>query len=199
MVGTSSSANRPFDTPRVLPHPKEDEPPPPPPPLGRLPSDGPPPLGFALIFIPAGGGGLPLGPPPPSALIHLRIRVLGTLFRFGQFFPPAPSVHLYQGSLVTPLESFLPPVADTMSQGPISTFFSTPVQLCPPAKRDDVINATLYFCFQDRWTGKKRQEAYSVAQKACSTLFLNTPRATLCEWGSCTYPSQKMGHREEIL
>ena len=60
--------------------------------------------GVVLIFIPAGGGGLPLGPPPslpwtpssppPSTLIHLRIRVLGTFFRLGQFFPPAPSAHL---------------------------------------------------------------------------------------------------------
>ena len=50
------------------------------------------------------GGGLPLrpppslpwtpSPPPPSTLIHLRIRVLGTFFRLGQFCPPAPSAHL---------------------------------------------------------------------------------------------------------
>ena len=33
-------------------------------------------------------------PPPPSALIHLRIRVLGRFFRLGQFFPPVPSAHL---------------------------------------------------------------------------------------------------------
>ena len=49
-------------------------------------------------FIPGGGGGgspldpllPPLDPLPPSALIHLRIRVLGTFFRLGHFFPPAP-------------------------------------------------------------------------------------------------------------
>ena len=40
----------------------------------------------------------------------------------------------------------------------------------------------LYFDFQDRWTGKKRQEACKVAQKACSALFLNTPMATLHEF-----------------
>ena len=47
---------------------------------------------------------------------------------------------------------------------------------------EDVINAILYFRFQDRWTRKKRQEAHNVAQKACSTLFLNTSMATLCEF-----------------
>ena len=74
-----------------------------------------PPLGVALIFIPAGGGRDPSPllppldplPPPPSALIHLRIRVLGTFFRLGQFFPPAP-LHLEQGYLVTPLYPFFP-------------------------------------------------------------------------------------------
>ena len=69
-----------------------------------------------------------------------------------------------------------------MSQRPISVFFSTPVHLCTRVKRDDVVNAILYFRFQDRWTRKKKQEAYNVAQKACSTLFLNTPMATLHEF-----------------
>ena len=69
----------------------------------------PPPTGRCFSFHSGGGGGLPPGPPAPlpwtpspgppppllpSALIHLRIRVLGTLFRLGQFFPPAPSAHL---------------------------------------------------------------------------------------------------------
>ena len=80
------------------------------------------------------------------------------------------------------LISFLPAVANTMFQCPISTFFSTPVQPCPSTKCDDVIDANVYFRFQDRWTGKKRQEAYNVAQKAGSTLFLNTPMAPLCEF-----------------
>ena len=69
-----------------------------------------------------------------------------------------------------------------MSQRPISAFFGTPVQPCPRVKRNDVVNVILYFRFQDRWTGKKRQEAYNVAQKACSTLFLNTATATLHEF-----------------
>ena len=143
--------------------------------------DPPPPQGVALIFLPAGGG-LPPGPPPslpwtpsappPSALIHLRIRVLGNIFSFRPIFSSrafgAPIAGFFGHSTV----SFLPSVADTMSQRPISAFFSTPVQPCPRAKRDDVINTILYFRFQDRWAGKKRQEAYNVAQKACSTLFL---------------------------
>ena len=69
------------------------------------PATPPPPQGVALIFIPVGGGAPVLpgpppslpwtpSPPPPSALIHLRITVLGTFFRLGQFFPPAPSAHL---------------------------------------------------------------------------------------------------------
>ena len=65
---------------------------------------------------------------------------------------------------------------------PIRTFFGTLVQPCPRTKRNDVIKAILNFRFQDRWAGKKRQQAYNVAQKACSTLFLNTPMATLCEF-----------------
>ena len=127
-----------------------------------------------------GGGGSPLDPLPLRS-ISPENQGSGNLFRLGQFFPPPPSAHLLQGSLVThsPLVSFLPPIADTMSQHPISPFFSTPVQPCPHAKRDGVINATLNFRFQDGWTAKKRQEADNVAQKACSTLFLNTPRAAL--------------------
>ena len=83
----------------------------------------------------------------------------------------APTAGFFGRSTV----SFLPSVADTMYQRPISAFFSTPVQPCPRAKCDDVVSVILYFRFEDRWTGKKRQEAYNVAQKACSTLFLNTP------------------------
>ena len=56
----------------------------------------PPPKGVALIFIPAGGGGglrppsLPWTPypPPPSALIQLRLWVLGTFFIWANFFLP---------------------------------------------------------------------------------------------------------------
>ena len=120
--------------------------------------------GVALIFIPAGGGGpLPLGPPPslpwtpspprPSTLIHLRIRVLGTFFRLGQFFSSHAFGALIAGFFGHSSVSFLPSVADTMSQRPISAFFGTPVQPCPRVKRDDVVNGILYFRFQDRWTG----------------------------------------------
>ena len=54
----------------------------------------PPPQGVALIFISAGGW-TPLDPLPPSplALNHVGIRVLGTFFHLGQFFPPVPSAH----------------------------------------------------------------------------------------------------------
>ena len=48
------------------------------------------------------------------------------------------------------------------------TFFGTAVQACPRAKRDDVKTAILYFCVQDRWSGKRRQEAYKTARKLLS-------------------------------
>ena len=57
----------------------------------------PPPPGRCFNVHSGRGGGAPPwtpSPPPPSALIHLRIRVLGTFFRLGQFFPPAPPAHL---------------------------------------------------------------------------------------------------------
>ena len=150
--------------------------------------------GFCAFFL--GGGGrcfnfhfgrgdpFPLDPHPPLppfALNHIRIRVLGTSFHLGQLFSPAPSAHLSQGSLVIPLVSLLPCVADILSQRPISTFFGTLVQPCPRAKHNDVITVILCFRFQDTWSGKKRQEAYNAAQKACYTLSLNTPMATLCK------------------
>ena len=72
-----------------------------------------------------------------------------------------------------------PCVADIISQRPRSMFLGTPVQPCPRTKRNNVIAATLCLCFQDRWSGKKRQDAYNAAQKSCPTLFLNTPLATL--------------------
>ena len=42
--------------------------------------------------------------------------------------------------------------------------------------KHDVIDVLLYF----RFTGRRRQEAYNEAQKACATLFLSVPIATLC-------------------
>ena len=119
----------------------------------------------------------PLEPLPPSPLRSNspENQGFGNVFSFGSIFSSrafsAPLAGFFGHSTV----SFLPSVADTMSQRPICAFFSTPVQQCPRAKCDDVVNTILYFRFQDRWTGKKRQEAYNVAQKACSTLFLNSP------------------------
>ena len=81
----------------------------------------------------------------------------------------------------------------TMSQCSLSSFFSSPVQPPPRAKREDVINALLYFRFKDRITGRKRQEAYNDAQKACATLFLSVPIATLCKFVAV---AQQMGTRD---
>ena len=153
----------------------------------------PPPQGVALVFIPAGGGALPLGPPPslpwtpspPPSPLHSNSpenQGFGNVFSFGPIFSSRAFSALIAGFFGHSTVSFLPSVVDTMSQRPISAFFSTPVQPCPRVKCDDVVNAILYFRFQDRWTGKKRQEAHNVAQKACSTLFLNTPMATLHEF-----------------
>ena len=152
----------------------------------------PPPQGVALIFIPAGGGTPPpwttslppLDPLPPSPL-HSNSpenQGFGNVFSFRRFFSSRAFGALIAGFFGHSTVSFLPSVADTMSQRPISAFFSTPIQPCPRVKRDNVVNAILYFRFQDRWTGNKRQEAYNVAQKACSTLFLNTPMATVHEF-----------------
>ena len=134
---------------------------------------------FSYVFNPPPktclGGGSPLPP-------HLRSRRnQGSFFLLANFFSPTPSVHRWQGSLVIPPVSLLPCVSDIMLQCPISTFFGTPVQPCPGTKRNNVMTAILYFHFQDRWSGKTMQ-AYNAAQKARSTLFLNTPMATLCEF-----------------
>ena len=83
----------------------------------------------------------------------------------------------------------------TMSQRSLSSFFSSPVQPPPRAKREDVINTLLYFRFKDRITGRKRQEAYDDAQKACATLFLSVPIATLCKFVAV---AQQMGTRDRL-
>ena len=140
------------------------------------------PQGVALIFIPAGGGGAPpwttslppLDPLPPSPL-HSNSpenQGFGNVFSFGPIFSSRAFGALIAGFFGHSTVSFLPSFADTMSQRPTSAFFGTPVQPCPCVKRGDVENAILYFHFQHRWTGKKRQEAHNVAQKACSALFL---------------------------
>ena len=47
----------------------------------------------------------------------------------------------------------------TMPQCLLSVYFSSPVPPLPHAKREDVIDALLYFRFKDRITGHKRQKA----------------------------------------
>ena len=81
----------------------------------------------------------------------------------------------------------------TMPQRSFLVYFSSPVQPSPCAKRQDVIDALLYFRFKDRTTSRKRQEAYNEAQKACATLFLSVPMATLCEFEAV---AQKIATRD---
>ena len=145
--------------------------------------------GLALIFIPTGGGGLPPGPPPPlpwtpsppppSPQVQLKTLVLGTFFGDGEkisrHLRRTPhtvclSFYVYSAFLVLQI---------TMTQCSLSVYFCSPVQPSPRAKRKDVIDALLYFRFKDRITGRKRQEACNEAQKACATLFLSVPMATL--------------------
>ena len=139
--------------------------------------------GLALIFIPRGGGPPPLpwtpSPPPPSAQVQLKTWVLGTFFGDGEKISRrlrrTPhtvylSFYVYSAFLVLQI---------TMTQRSLSVYFCSPVQPSPRAKRKDVIDVLLYFRFKDRITGWKRQEAYNEAQKACATLFLSVPMATL--------------------
>ena len=80
----------------------------------------------------------------------------------------------------------------TMPQRSLPVYFSSPVQLSPRAKREDVIDALLYFRFKDRITSRKRQEAYNEAQKACATLVLSVPMATVAQ-GSDSSSSSSSG------
>ena len=150
----------------------------------------PPPPGTCFNFHSDGGGGpLPPGPPPPlpwtpsppppSAQVQLKTWVLGTFFGDGEKISRrlrrTPhtfylSFYVYSAFLVLQI---------TMTQRSLSVYFCSPVQPSPRAKRKDVIDALLYFRFKDRITGRKRQEAYNEAQKACATLFLSVPMATL--------------------
>ena len=68
------------------------------------PPPGPPP---SLPWIPS--------PPPPSTLIHLRIRVLGAFFRLGFIFSSRAFSAPIAGFFGHFTVSFLPSVADTMS------------------------------------------------------------------------------------
>ena len=99
----------------------------------------------------------------------------------------------YIVSLLSTVYSASLVLQSTMSQRSLSSFFSSPVQPPPRAKREDVINALLYFRFKDRITGRKRQEAYNDAQKACATLFLSVPIATRCK---SVAVAQQMGTRD---
>ena len=150
-----------------------------------VPPTTPPPPGRCFNFHSGRAGGpLPPGPPPslpwtpspppPSALIHLSIRVLGIFFVWANFF--LPHLRCTYSRVLWSLRCVLSSVY-CRSHVPVShkCVLQHPVKPCPCAKRNDVVNTILYFRFQDRWTGKKRQEAYNVAQKACSTLLLNSP------------------------
>ena len=99
----------------------------------------------------------------------------------------------YMVSLLSTVYSASLVLQSTMSQRSLSSFFSFPVQPPPRAKREDVINALLYYRFKDRITGRKQQEAYNDAQKACATLVLSLPIATLCNFVAV---AQQMGTRD---
>ena len=83
-----------------------------------------------------------------------------------------------------------PPCPNARCQ--LSVYFNSPAQPSPSAKHKAVIDALLCFTFKHRTTSRKRQEAYNEAQKACPTLFLSVPMATLCEFVAV---AQKMATR----
>ena len=125
----------------------------PPPPLkfppvarGGLPLGGG--GGLALIFIPAGGGGpLPPRPPPPLPPQLKCTRKPG--FRR---MPYTVYILLHVCSIYLVFQT-------TMPQRSLSVYFSSPVPPLPGLKREDIIDALLYFRFKDRITGHKRQKA----------------------------------------
>ena len=133
-----------------------------------------------------------LSPPPPSAQVHLKtgfwehFLVMGKNFWRLQRLPYTVYVLLHLCSIYLILQT-------TMSQCSLSVYFSSPVPPLPHAKRKDVIDVLLYFRFNDRITGHKRQQAYNEAQKACATLFLSVPMATLCKLVAV---AQKMATRD---
>ena len=151
--------------------------------------------GLALIFIPAEGRGLHPGPPtplpwtpsppPPSTQVHLKTWVLGTFFGHGEkFFSAFGTCHTLctYCSMCAPYTLF--------SRLPCPNTISAPrSHRC----HEGVIDALLYFRCKDRITGHKRQKAYNEAQKACATLVLCVPMATLCKFVAVT---QKMATRD---
>ena len=119
-----------------------------------IPARGDPPPGTTSLP--------PLDPIPPSPL-HSNSpenQGFGNVFSFGPKFSSRAFGALIAGFFGHSTVSFVPSFANTMSQRPISAFFGSPVQPCPRVKRNDVVNTILYFHFQDRWIGKKRQEAH---------------------------------------
>ena len=109
-----------------------------------------------------GGGRAPPwtpSPPPPSAQVHPKIWVLGTFFSHGKNifwhlrrmpYTVYILLHVCYISLV---------FQTTMPQRSLLVYFTSPVPPLPHAKREDVIDALLYFRFKDRITGHKRQKS----------------------------------------
>ena len=127
--------------------------------------------GTCFHFHSGRGGGDPppwtRSPPPPSGQVHLKTWVLGTFFGHGQRMPYTVYVLLHLCSIYLVLQT-------TMPQRSLSVYFSSPFQPSPRTKREDVIDALLYFTFKDRTDNE--------AQKVCATIFLRVPMATLCEF-----------------
>ena len=157
---------------------------------GRLPRPAsPPPLDPRPP--PSSAQATPWRDPSPLDPLPLRSNLpenqsSGNLFSFGPILSSrafgAPIAGFF-GHSIAPLVSVLPPIADTMSQRPINTFFGTPVQPCPRAKPDDVTNTTLYFCFQDSLIAKKARGIQSCTKSMLHTFFehskLNSVRAII--------------------
>ena len=98
-----------------------------------------------------GGDPSPLPPspgPPPPAPNHVRIRVLGTLFRlrfrrtYSRVLWSFHSYHVF-------------PVLQISCHSVHKYILWHPVQPCLRAKRNDITTVVLYFRFQDGWSGKK--------------------------------------------
>ena len=94
----------------------------------------------------------------------------------------APWAHIKECSLFFHLHHVFIVVQIAMTQCSVFEYFRSLIWLPPCAKSEDVINILLSFRVNDGPTRQKRQEAYNDAQKACSTLSLSVPMATLCEF-----------------
>ena len=107
------------------------------------------------------------------------VRILREFGRIRSGFNRTYAIHCVH---IAPCVLHIPCFPDYHAQRSMSVYFSPPVPPLPRAKREDVIDALLYFRFKDRITGHTRQKAYNEAQKACATLFLSVPMAALCEF-----------------